>query len=153
VASSPTELSASLPSPTALRSCLTLLPQLPPLKIGLDSPWRLQIHNGLRSAEDDELSSCKKKHDFVHLTLTRNKAFLTVTDVAGNRKTGASAGCLGSEDKKGRGRLSRYAADATAEYVGRAAKKMGIKSVVVRMKGTIFFGEEEEENHELERWI
>lgn len=65
---------------------------------------------------------------------------MTVTDVAGNRKTGASAGCLGSEDKKGRGRLSRYAAEATAEYVGRAAKKMGIKSVVMKVKGSVFFG-------------
>ncbi|KAJ1686860.1 hypothetical protein LUZ63_018250 [Rhynchospora breviuscula] len=91
-------------------------------------------------AEDDEISSRKKKHDFVHFTLTRKKTFVTVTDVAGNRKTGASAGCLGSEDRKGRGRQSRYAAEATAEYVGRAAKKMGVKSVVMRVKGSVFFG-------------
>ncbi|KAF3332434.1 ribosomal protein S11 [Carex littledalei] len=93
-----------------------------------------------RLAEDDELRSRRKKHDFVHFLLTRKKTFVTVTDVAGNRKTGASAGCLGSQDKKGRGRSSRYAAEATAEHVGRAAKKMGIKSVVMKVKGSVFFG-------------
>jgi hypothetical protein len=60
-----------------------------------------------------------------------------VTDVRGNKKTGASAGCL--EDRKGRSRLSKYAAEATAEHVGRAARKMGLKSVVMKVKGTTFF--------------
>ncbi|XP_078178541.1 uncharacterized protein LOC144572738 [Carex rostrata] len=93
-----------------------------------------------RLAEDEELRSRRKKHDFVHFLLTRKKTFVTVTDVDGNRKTGASAGCLSSQDKKGRGRSSRYAAEATAEHVGRAAKKMGVKSVVMKVKGSVFFG-------------
>ncbi|CAN6293327.1 unnamed protein product [Urochloa humidicola] len=55
----------------------------------------------------------------------------------GNKKTGASAGCL--EDRKGRSRLSRYAAEATAEHVGRSARKMGLRSVVMKVKGASFF--------------
>lgn len=62
---------------------------------------------------------------------------MTVTDASGNRKTGASAGCL--EDRKGRSRLSRYAAEATAEHVGRSARKMGLRSVVMKVKGVAFF--------------
>ncbi|CAN6234905.1 unnamed protein product [Urochloa humidicola] len=56
---------------------------------------------------------------------------------SGNKKTGASAGCL--EDRKGRSRLSRYAAEATAEHVGRSARKMGLRSVVMKVKGAAFF--------------
>nr|TKW04224.1 hypothetical protein SEVIR_7G094900v2 [Setaria viridis]TKW04225.1 hypothetical protein SEVIR_7G094900v2 [Setaria viridis] len=56
---------------------------------------------------------------------------------SGNKKTGASAGCL--EDRKGRSRLSRYAAEATAEHVGRSARKMGLRSVVMKVKGISFF--------------
>ncbi|KAF0911856.1 hypothetical protein E2562_012338 [Oryza meyeriana var. granulata] len=79
----------------------------------------------------------KGKRDFVHVLLKKNKTFVTVTDVRGNKKTGASAGCL--EDRKGRSRLSRYAAEATAEHVGRAARKMGLKSVIMKVKGATFF--------------
>nr|WNH36697.1 ribosomal protein S11 [Gastrodia angusta] len=49
------------------------------------------------------------------------------------KKTGAVAGeALES-------RLSRYAAEATAEHVGRSARKMGLKSVVMKVKGSTFF--------------
>ncbi|CAO2034903.1 unnamed protein product [Urochloa humidicola] len=79
----------------------------------------------------------QKKRDFVHVLLKKNKTFVTVTDASGNKKTGASAGCL--EDRKGRSRLSRYAAEATAEHVGRSARKMGLRSVVMKVKGAAFF--------------
>ncbi|CAN6310898.1 unnamed protein product [Urochloa humidicola] len=79
----------------------------------------------------------QKKRDFIHVLLKKNKTFVTVTDASGNKKTGASAGCL--EDRKGRSRLSRYAAEATAEHVGRSARKMGLGSVVVKVKGASFF--------------
>ncbi|KAH0446909.1 hypothetical protein IEQ34_024259 [Dendrobium chrysotoxum] len=62
---------------------------------------------------------------------------LGLADAKGNKKTGASAGCL--EERKGRSRLSRYAAEATAEHVGRSARKMGLKSVVMKVKGSTFF--------------
>lgn len=87
-------------------------------------------------SEEDELFQQKKK-DFVHLPPIHNNTFVTVTDARGNKKTGASAGCL--EEKKRGSRLSRYAAGATAEHVGRSARKMGMKSVVIQVKGSTFF--------------
>jgi len=88
-------------------------------------------------SEEDEQCSRKKNINFVHVLLIKNKTFVTVTDARGNKKTGASAGCL--EERKGRSRLSRYAAEATAEHVGRSARKMGLKSVVMKVKGSTFF--------------
>ncbi|WOK93224.1 small subunit ribosomal protein [Canna indica] len=60
-----------------------------------------------------------------------------MTDARGNKKTGASAGCL--EERKGRSCLSRYAAEATAEHVGRSARKMGFQSVVMKVQGSTYF--------------
>ncbi|KAF6139230.1 hypothetical protein GIB67_013215 [Kingdonia uniflora] len=59
-----------------------------------------------------------------------------MTDLKGKTLKGlrSSAGSL-----EGGSRLSRYAAEATAEHVGRAARKMGIKSVVIKIKGSTFF--------------
>nr|AHA47107.1 ribosomal protein S11 [Amborella trichopoda]AHC94306.1 ribosomal protein S11 [Amborella trichopoda] len=79
----------------------------------------------------------RKKKDFVHLLLIHNNTFVTVTDAMGNKKTGASAGCL--EEIKGGSRLSRYAAAATAEHVGRSARNLGMKSVVMKVKGKTSF--------------
>lgn len=92
---------------------------------------------GSRTFNDKTQFARKTKKDYVHVLLKGNKTFVTVTDAKGNRKTGASAGCL--EDRKGRSRLSRYAAEATAEHVGRSARKMGLKSVVMKVKGASFF--------------
>ncbi|XP_062190701.1 small ribosomal subunit protein uS11m [Phragmites australis] len=90
-----------------------------------------------RILKEHKQSSVTKKRDFVHVLLKKNKTFVTVTDARGNKKTGASAGCL--EERKGRSRLSRYAAEATAEHVGRSARKMGLRSVVMKVKGATFF--------------
>lgn len=87
------------------------------------------------SEEDEQLE--RKNKDFVHLPPIHNNTFVTVTDARGNKKTGASAGCL--EEFKGGSRLSRYAAEATAEHVGRSARKMGMKSVVMKVKGSTYF--------------
>ncbi|KAJ1263963.1 hypothetical protein BS78_09G226900 [Paspalum vaginatum] len=86
---------------------------------------------------DREQNSEMKKRDFVHVLLKKKKTFVTVTDASGNKKTGASAGSL--EDRKGRSRLSRYASEAVAEQVGRSARKMGLRSVVMKVKGAAFF--------------
>ncbi|CAL5067563.1 unnamed protein product [Urochloa decumbens] len=102
-----------------------------PLNLGGRNPFA-----ALRMFNDREQYS-QKKRDFVHVLLKKNKTFVTVTDASGNKKTGASAGCL--EDRKGRSRLSRYAAEATAEHVGRSARKMGLRSVVMKVKGAAFF--------------
>lgn len=89
------------------------------------------------SEEDEQLEQQTNKRDLVHVLLIQNNTFVTVTDARGNKKTGASAGCL--EERKGRSRLSRYAAEATAEHVGRSARKMGFKSVVMKVKGSTYF--------------
>ncbi|KAJ8614148.1 hypothetical protein MRB53_036509 [Persea americana] len=87
------------------------------------------------SEEDEQLE--RKNKDFVHLPPIHNNTFVTVTDARGNKKTGASAGCL--EEIKGGSRLSRYAAGATAEHVGRSARNLGMKSVVMKVKGSTYF--------------
>lgn len=75
--------------------------------------------------------------DIVHVKLMRNNTFITVTDYKGNTKLKASAGRL--EELKGGPKLSRYAGQAIAEYVGRESRKLGLKSVVMRVKGFTFF--------------
>lgn len=80
----------------------------------------------------------EKNKDFVHFLLIHNNTFVTVTDDKGNKKTGASAGCL-EEIKGGSRRSTKYAAEAIAEHVGRSAKNRG-KPIVVRVKGSTYFG-------------
>ncbi|KAL6269889.1 hypothetical protein ACE6H2_026800 [Prunus campanulata] len=75
--------------------------------------------------------------DIVHLKLMKNNTFVTVTDSKGNKKLGASAGSL--PGMKGGPKLSKYAAEATAEHVGRMARNFGLKSVVVKVKGFTYF--------------
>ncbi|KAK4804944.1 hypothetical protein SAY86_004761 [Trapa natans] len=75
--------------------------------------------------------------DFVHIKLMRNNTFVTVTDSKGNKKIGASSGCL--SEMKGGPKASRYAAEATAEHVGRMSRNIGRKSIVMRVKGFTFF--------------
>ena len=87
------------------------------------------------SEEDEQFE--RENKDFVHLPPIHNNTFVTVTDARGNKKTGASAGCL--EEIKGGSRLSRYAARATAEHVGRSARNLGMKSVVMKVKGSTYF--------------
>lgn len=107
-------------------------------RLGLAGAGSFKSMNFVQSiSEEDEQCSRKKNRDFVHVLLIKNKTFVTVTDARGNNKTGASAGCL--EERKGRSRLSRYAAEATAEHVGRSARKMGLKSVVMKVKGSTYF--------------
>jgi len=108
-------------------------------RLGLAGAGSFKSMNFVQSiSEEDEQCSRKNKRDFVHvLLIKKKKTFVTVTDARGNKKTGASAGCL--EERKGRSRLSRYAAEATAEHAGRSARKMGLKSVVIKVKGYTFF--------------
>nr|WMV85403.1 ribosomal protein S11 [Dendrobium huoshanense]WMV85435.1 ribosomal protein S11 [Dendrobium nobile]WMV85519.1 ribosomal protein S11 [Dendrobium officinale] len=107
-------------------------------RLGLAGAGSFKSINFVQSiSEEDEQCSRKKNINFVHVLLIKKKTFVTVTDAKGNKKTGASAGCL--EERKGRSRLSRYAAEATAEHVGRSARKMGLKSVVMKVKGSTFF--------------
>ncbi|KAF3775279.1 putative ribosomal protein S11 [Nymphaea thermarum] len=96
-----------------------------------------QSMNFVQSISEEDEQFERKNQDFVHFSPIHNNTFVTVTDARGNKKTGASAGCL--EEIKGGSRLSRYAAEATAEHVGRSARKMGMKSVVMKVKGSTYF--------------
>ncbi|KAK3002936.1 hypothetical protein RJ639_019101 [Escallonia herrerae] len=79
--------------------------------------------------------------DVVHIKMLRNNCFVTLTDSNGNRKVGASSGSLKdkAEDKSKVAKVSGYAAEATAEHIGRLAKEMKLKSVVVKVNGFTFF--------------
>lgn len=79
----------------------------------------------------------EEKLDIVHIKLIKNNTFVSITDSKGNKKVGASSGCL--EEMKGGPKLSRYAAEATAEHVGRLARNLGLKSVVMRVNGFTHF--------------
>ncbi|KAK2991279.1 hypothetical protein RJ640_024544 [Escallonia rubra] len=72
--------------------------------------------------------------DIVHIKILRNNCFVTLTDSNGNRKVGASSGSLKdkAEDKSKVAKVSGYAAEATAEHIGRLAKEIKLKSVVVK---------------------
>ncbi|XP_071730479.1 uncharacterized protein [Rutidosis leptorrhynchoides] len=86
---------------------------------------------------DNYRSGLEQNADIVHIKILRNNTFVTVTDSKGNKKTGSSAGSLA--EMKGGPKVSRYSADATAEHVGRVAKSMGLKSVVVKVNGFTYF--------------
>lgn len=75
--------------------------------------------------------------DFVHIKMRRNNTFVTVTDSKGNVKLSGSAGSL--KDMKSGQKLSRYAAEATAEVVGRRSRGLGLKSVVMKVNGFTHF--------------
>nr|BCT43300.1 ribosomal protein S11 [Musa coccinea] len=108
-------------------------------RLGLADAGSFQSMNFVQSIseEDEQLELRTNNRDLVHVLLIQNQTFVTVTDARGNKKTGASAGSL--EERKGRSRLSRYAAEATAEHVGRSARKMGLKSVVMKVQGSTYF--------------
>ncbi|VVA93251.1 unnamed protein product [Arabis nemorensis] len=75
--------------------------------------------------------------DIIHIKMLRNNTFVTVTDSKGNVKCKATSGSL--PDLKGGRKMSNYTADATAENIGRRAKAMGLKSVVVKVNGFTHF--------------
>ncbi|KAI4367962.1 hypothetical protein MLD38_016583 [Melastoma candidum] len=80
--------------------------------------------------------------DIVHFKLMKNNTFVTVTDSKGNKKIGASAGCL--PEMRGGPKMSRYAAEATAEHVGKMSRSLGLKSVVMRVNGFTHFSKKKQ---------
>jgi small subunit ribosomal protein S11 len=68
--------------------------------------------------------------DFVHIKILRNNTFVTLTDSKGNKKAGASVGILPGALKN-----SKNVPELTAEHVGRIARSMGVRSVVVKVNG------------------
>ena len=68
----------------------------------------------------------------VHINATFNNTIITVTDVAGNAISWASAGELGF---KGSRKSTPFAAQSAAEQAAKAAMEHGLKSVEVYVKG------------------
>jgi small subunit ribosomal protein S11 len=92
---------------------------------------------GIRGGSQFPRYNVEQNADIVHIKLLRNNTFVTVTDSKGNTKCRASAGCL--QELKGGAKLSRYAAEATSEHVGRMSRNLGLKSVVMKVKGFTYF--------------
>ncbi|GAB4840433.1 hypothetical protein Ancab_021200 [Ancistrocladus abbreviatus] len=90
-----------------------------------------------RGSKFSQNNSTEEKLDIVHIKMIKNNTFVTIIDSKGNKKVGASSGCL--EEMKGGPKLSQYAAEATAEYVGRLACNLGLRSVVMRVNGFTHF--------------
>ena len=68
----------------------------------------------------------------VHIGATFNNTIVTITDVAGNAISWASAGELGF---KGSRKSTPYAAQMASETAAKAAKDAGITKVAVYVKG------------------
>ena len=68
----------------------------------------------------------------VHISATFNKTIITITDVAGNAISWASAGELGF---KGSRKSTPFAAQSAAEQAARLAMEHGLKFVEVYVKG------------------
>ncbi|CAK7355959.1 unnamed protein product [Dovyalis caffra] len=77
--------------------------------------------------------------DFVSMKLTRNNTFVTVTDSKGNKKKNVSMTAGWLQKLQGGAKLGRYAAEATAEHVGQAARQQGLTSFVMRVNGLMYF--------------
>ncbi|KAJ0742577.1 putative ribosomal protein S11 [Helianthus annuus] len=92
---------------------------------------------GIMRENENYRSGVEQNADIVHVKIMRNNTFVTVTDSKGNKKLGASAGALA--EMKGGPKVSKYSAEATAEHIGREAKRMGLKSVVLKVNGFTFF--------------
>jgi len=67
-----------------------------------------------------------------HIRSTFNNTLVTITDVAGNAISWASAGGLGFKGSK---KSTPYAAQMTAETAAKAAMEHGMKSIEVFVKG------------------
>ena len=68
----------------------------------------------------------------VHIRSTFNNTIVTITDVAGNAISWASAGGLGFRGSK---KSTPFAAQSAAETAAKAAMEHGLKSVEVYVKG------------------
>ena len=112
------------------------------------TPANMNLYNFVKGAleQDDKqkvrwkgsqhLQTTEEKMDIVHIKMLKNNTFITITDYKGNKKAGASSGCL--EELKG-STASRYAAESTAEHMGRVAKNLGLRSVIMRVNGFMHF--------------
>ena len=69
----------------------------------------------------------------VHIKSTFNNTIITITDQKGNVVSWASPGSMGF---KGSRKSTPFAATRAAEQVAQKAKKMGMQTIEVRIRGT-----------------
>lgn len=67
-----------------------------------------------------------------HVNATFNNTIITITDIQGNVLSTSSAGAHGF---KGSRKSTPYAAQVTAEHVGKLAQENGVKTLSVLVKG------------------
>ena len=67
-----------------------------------------------------------------HVNATFNNTIIAITDLQGNVVSWSSAGAHGF---KGSRKSTPYAAQVTAEHVGKAAQENGVKTINVLVKG------------------
>ncbi|CAI9101404.1 OLC1v1038719C1 [Oldenlandia corymbosa var. corymbosa] len=82
-------------------------------------------------------SQSEQNADILRITMLRNNTFVAITDSKGQKKPGVCASAGTVPDKGGKD--SRISAEAACEYVGREAKKAGVKTVVVKVSGFTHF--------------
>lgn len=72
------------------------------------------------------------EHGQAHIQSTFNNSIITITDVAGNALSWASAGALGFKGSK---KSTPFAAQLAAETAAKAAMEHGLRSIEVFVKG------------------
>ena len=86
----------------------------------------MAVKRGKKEKKKNVASGC------VYIQATFNNTIVTITDLAGNAISWASAGGLGF---KGAKKSTPFAAQSTAESAGAKARDQGLREVVVFVKG------------------
>ncbi|KAL2461307.1 putative ribosomal protein S11 [Abeliophyllum distichum] len=86
------------------------------------------------------VSHLEQNANIVHVKLMRNNIFITVIDSKGNKKLGTYARKLATK----RGKVSRYSASAAVEDIGRKARQMKLKSLVMKVNGFTYFNKKKQ---------
>ena len=91
---------------------------------------KAQVKKGAATRRRREKKNIEK--GTAHITSTFNNTIVTITDVAGNAVSWASAGGLGFKGSK---KSTPFAAQMAAETAAKAAMEHGMKTVEVFVKG------------------
>ena len=73
-----------------------------------------------------------KKKGIIHIKCSFNNTIITLTDLDGKTRAYCSCGSVGF---KGAKRSSRFAGQVAAEYLGKKARNLGYKDVILNFKG------------------
>ncbi|KMZ70832.1 30S ribosomal protein S11 [Zostera marina] len=93
-----------------------------------------------RALEPQHRMGVVKQH-IVYISPKKNNTFITVTDTDGNKKFSTTVGSL----HLGKGTsVPRFFSEPVTEHAGQEAVKLGIKSAIIRVKGSVFFKKKKE---------